>query len=95
MIEPSLARIMARLDPGKMAIVQQFSDPITLLFGLGLWGLRISQLSPREPKTETPIAAKDNAAPTEKMSGDENENTPVVPSPPESIQVWLGKGITE
>lgn len=41
MILAPLTRILSRLDSGVMNTVQTFADPATLLFGLGMWAMRV------------------------------------------------------
>ncbi len=44
LIEPSLARILARMTPASIAKVQVFIDPLTLLVGMAMWGNRLAEL---------------------------------------------------
>ena len=41
MIAEPMARIMARLDPGTSAMLEKWTDPVMLFFGLAMWGARI------------------------------------------------------
>lgn len=41
MIEDPMARIFERMDPGAMAMLEKYSDPVLLAFGFMTWGIRV------------------------------------------------------
>jgi len=48
-----LARIIARMPADARANMDQYIDPIALLFGLTVWGVRVYQSSANRPPSET------------------------------------------
>jgi hypothetical protein len=49
-IEPPLTRILGRMSPEVIELAEKWVDPIMLIFGLGLWGFRVSQSTPKPEK---------------------------------------------
>jgi len=47
MVEPSMVRILARMDAATVARYGALADPVVLCLGLGMWGLRI--MASRKP----------------------------------------------
>jgi hypothetical protein len=55
LIEPPLARILAKADPEKMGQFAALMDPLLLVIGLALWGSRVQKLAlPPKPKADPP-----------------------------------------
>jgi hypothetical protein len=54
MIEQPLARMMARLGPATKEIVEAWTDPITLIVGLGFYGVRLAGMYQAKQATKKP-----------------------------------------
>lgn len=61
MIEPPLARILAKMDEKTRAQVEQYSDPLMLCFGLAAWGSRIYRME--QDKRQQAQAQEPESAP--------------------------------
>lgn len=53
-----LTRMFARMESDTLSIVQTYADPATVLFGLGMWLVRVRQIT----TTKTPTAAPSNSS---------------------------------
>lgn len=53
LIEEPLKRIFAKMGPAALGTISQWSDPVTVVFGLVLWGTRLYSLrKPPKPEVE-------------------------------------------
>jgi hypothetical protein len=79
-----MARIMARLDPATNAAVEKYTDPVLLIFGLGMWGVRVwTELAEQEPPPSSGKQPPEPEAPPPGPNGREEEVPPA--SPPASL----------
>ena len=80
-----MARIMARLDPATNAAVEKYTDPVLLIFGLGMWGVRVwTELAEQEPPPSSGKQPPEPEAPPPAPNGREVEEVPAA-SPPASL----------
>jgi hypothetical protein len=57
MIDEPLARIMARLSPETTEAIDKWTDPVLLLLGFGLWGVRVFSVIQRKAAESKPALA--------------------------------------
>jgi hypothetical protein len=64
MIEGPASRILARMDAGAREAVDKWSDPVTLIIGLGFWGSRLAGMqAAREKANSKPAPTLEFKAP--------------------------------
>lgn len=71
MIEPPLSRMVEKIDLANNELLQKWSDPLLVLFGLGLWGWRVVSTKQELEKIEKP---KPQETETETETEDSNPN---------------------
>lgn len=75
MIEPPLVRILSRMDPAVLEKLATLSDPVMLLSGFGMWGMRLLTIQ-RSPRSE------ESPAPADTQPEPQSDNrAAVVPAP--------------
>lgn len=81
-IEPSLARLLARLPMRTAAVIQQWMDPAMMVFGLGMWLTRLYKVE-REKREAAAMLAYTEAQHRQEHT---NDNPGGFPVPPVSTQ---------
>lgn len=81
LIEEPLARIMDRLSPEVVERIQKFSDPMLLLFGLGLWGMRLYKINAAqaEARSAQEVPEQTAAAAAPETVPDQSPNKKIIP----------------
>lgn len=72
MIEPALQRTLTRLSPSASERASVFLDPVMIIFGLGIWYLRVGPLM--RPQHVPGIPPQDDAAVNENTAKDTTMN---------------------
>lgn len=81
MIEPPLSRMIEKIDLAENELIQRWSDPILVVFGLGLWGWRVMTMKQEAESKQKPQAENEKT---------ENESAPPDGWYPEGLATFEG-----
>ena len=91
LIQPALVSTLSGMSERAKEKVSQYSGPVMLAAGLGLWELRLAKIKPVQPAKQQPQQQQPRAPiPQERRNG--REDDPGYPS--ESILAVLGGGLS-
>ena len=90
LIQPALVSTLSGMSERAKEKVDQYSGPVMLAAGLGLWALRLAQIKPAQPAKQQPQQQPRAPIPQERRNG--REDDPGYPS--ESILAVLGGGLS-